>query len=177
MISKVKLKFKFPEIRLNNSNIVKYDQKSYKPHVRVVKVMAYNSQYIKGIDITNYCDSEGDLAWSEPKGKWKIRCFVSICTGQPLKVQSINSVGLMLDHFSAEAQEVKIKYVADKLTSRLGPNLGAASLKYIYNDSYEVSGWIWSLGLPMEFKKRRGYDLLPYLPALFDSSLYSVQIH
>lgn len=79
----------------------------------------------------------------------------------------------MLDHFSGEAQEKNMNYILGKLTSRLGKNLGETALKYIYVDSYEVSGSLWSPAFPAEFKARRGYNPLQLLPALFDSTYLS----
>lgn len=38
-------------------------------------------------------------------------------------------------------------------------------------DSYEAGGQTWSVILPDEFKKRKGYDLLPYLPYIADQTI------
>ena len=40
------------------------------------------------------------------------------------------------------------------------------SLKYLQTDSWEAGGMNWSKNFREEFRKRRGYDLLPFLPIL-----------
>ena len=39
-------------------------------------------------------------------------------------------------------------------------------LKYMHVDSWECGSQNWSDNFAAEFKKRRGYDLMPYLPLL-----------
>jgi hypothetical protein len=39
-------------------------------------------------------------------------------------------------------------------------------LQYMVTDSYEAGAQNWTSNLPAEFRKRRGYDLLPWMPAL-----------
>ena len=39
-------------------------------------------------------------------------------------------------------------------------------LTFIEEDSWEAGSPTWTETFPEEFKKRRGYDLLPYLPVL-----------
>jgi hypothetical protein len=36
----------------------------------------------------------------------------------------------------------------------------------VFSDSLEVIGSDWTPNLPEEFRKRRGYDLIPHLPEL-----------
>jgi hypothetical protein len=76
-----------------------------------------------------------------------------------------NRMGLMLDHFSAAAQEANLAYIFGRLKETLG-SLKNRSLKYIYEDSYEVNSAVWTPLLPEEFQKRTGYSLVPFLPVL-----------
>ncbi|HJZ39540.1 MAG TPA: glycosyl hydrolase, partial [Bacteroidales bacterium] len=96
---------------------------------------------------------------------WKITRYVCMPTGQQLAIPSSASKGLMLDHFSAGAQEANMKYVIGRLKSDLG-DLCNRSLKYLYEDSYEVNSAVWTPDLPEQFEKRRGYSIIPYLPVL-----------
>jgi hypothetical protein len=50
--------------------------------------------------------SSGAITWNVPAGKWRITRYVCAPTGQPLMIPSPLSNGLMLDHFSAAAQEL-----------------------------------------------------------------------
>jgi hypothetical protein len=103
--------------------------------------------------------------WNVPAGKWRIIRYVCAPTGQPLMVPSPQSNGLMLDHFSAAAQEANLAYIFGRLKETLG-SLKNRSLKYIYEDSYEVNSAVWTPLLPEEFQKRTGYSLVPFLPVL-----------
>lgn len=104
-----------------------------------------------------------------PKGKCTIIGYLAATNGQKLMVPSVNSVGLMIDHFSAAAQKANMDYIFGQLTPRLGKNLKEAGLHYLYVDSYELKGAAWSFELPKEFIKRRGYSIVPFLHFLFDS--------
>ncbi len=100
-----------------------------------------------------------------PAGKFRLVRYVCAPTGQPLMVPSENSVGLMLDHFSAEAQEANMNYILRRLKEKF-PNLSEQSLRYLYEDSYEVNTAVWTGKLPEFFRSRKHYDVHSYLPAL-----------
>lgn len=106
-----------------------------------------------------------DAVISIPKGKFRIVRYVCAPTGQPLMVPSPNSNGLMLDHFSSDAQEANMKYIFDRLKTKF-PDLRKQSLKYLYEDSYEVNTAVWTPLLPESFAERKGYSIQNYLPAL-----------
>jgi hypothetical protein len=109
--------------------------------------------------------TEGRLKWEVPAGEWRIIRYVCAPTGQPLAIPSTNSNGLMLDHFSAAAQQANLDYIFKNLLAVTGP-LKNRSLKYLYADSYEVNSAVWTPLLPEEFKKRNQYALTNYLPLL-----------
>ncbi|MEO6636924.1 MAG: glycosyl hydrolase [Ginsengibacter sp.] len=107
----------------------------------------------------------GLINWQVPAGKWRITRYVCAPTGQPLMIPSPLSNGLMLDHFSAAAQEANLAYIFKRLKETLG-SLKNRSLKYLYEDSYEVNSAVWTPLLPEEFLKKTGYSLIPFLPVL-----------
>jgi hypothetical protein len=55
--------------------------------------------------------------------------------------------------------------VVEPLIADAGPFAGT-TLKYLYTDSWEVEVANWTPTLREEFRTRRGYDLLPWLPAI-----------
>lgn len=118
------------------------------------------------VDLTNKMSETGKVAWAAPPGKWKIVRYVCANTGQPLFSHSPNSVGPMIDHFSAKATEDHLLYFIEKLEHQLGP-LKNTSLRYLYTDSYEVRGLLWTPELIKQFKARIGYDITPFLPVLY----------
>jgi hypothetical protein len=107
----------------------------------------------------------GKVKWEVPAGTWRITRYVCAPTGQPLAIPSTNSNGLMLDHFSAAAQQANLDYIFKKLLAVTGP-LKNRSLKYLYGDSYEVNSAVWTPLMPEEFKKRNQYSLTEFLPLL-----------
>jgi hypothetical protein len=117
------------------------------------------------INLQQYGNTSGGIKWNVPAGNWRITRYVCAPTGQPLMIPSPQSNGLMLDHFSAAAQEANLAYIFGRLKETLG-SLKNRSLKYIYEDSYEVNSAVWTPLLPEEFQKRTGYSLVPFLPVL-----------
>ncbi len=136
-----------------------------------VAVLAYekkgNTEIIAQTSIIDLSSkfSEGVLKWDVPKGEWHIVRYVATGTGQPVMRPSPNSNGLMIDHFSAEAQQRHLMFFFEKLEGELG-DLSKSGLDYLYNDSYEANSSNWTRAMPDEFKKKIGYDLVPYLPVL-----------
>jgi len=55
--------------------------------------------------------------------------------------------------------------VVEPLIADAGPFAGKA-LKYLHTDSWEVEVANWTATLREQFEKRRGYDLLPWLPVI-----------
>ena len=88
--------------------------------------------------------------------------FVQSPTGQQVKRPTVGAEGLVLDHMNAEAVQTHLHAVADRLMTAFDPPPTT-----VFSDSLEVYGADWTGDLLPEFKKRRGYDLAPLLPALF----------
>lgn len=84
-------------------------------------------------------------------------------TGQQLKRPGLGGEGYVLDHMSASAVQRHLAMVGEPLLKALGPNKPYA----VFSDSLEVYGADWTDDMPAEFKKRRGYDIVPLLPSLF----------
>ena len=117
------------------------------------------------INLEKQLNSSNVLKWNVPAGKWRITRYVCAPTGQPLMIPSPNSNGLMLDHFSAEAQEANLQYIFKRLHEVVG-NLKNRSLKYLYEDSYEVNTAVWTPSLAAAFERKNGYSLIEFLPVL-----------
>jgi alpha-L-rhamnosidase len=117
------------------------------------------------LDLTAQLRPDGTLDWQVPPGTWRLTRYVCAPTGQPLISHSPNAYGPMIDHFSAEATEAHLLHFINLLQPQIG-DLQKSALKYLYTDSYEVRGEMWTPKLREEFQRRKGYDLLPYLPVL-----------
>jgi hypothetical protein len=126
------------------------------------------------IDLTGKMDDKGLLKWDVPGGNWTILRFVCRGTNQRLIVPSPNSDGLLIDHLSAEATERHMLHMINKL-GKIDP--GHNILKIMSHDSCELDAANdWTEDFPNEFRKRRGYDPLKYLPLLEGWSLADADI-
>ena len=118
------------------------------------------------IDVSGHMDSQGRLDWDAPAGESRIMRFVASNTGQTLECPSPNSNGLIIDHLSREAAVVDMTYILDRI---LSARKSLDALKTFMLDSYEVAEAVdWTDDFVSAFRKRHGYDPVPYLPALFD---------
>jgi hypothetical protein len=101
------------------------------------------------------------VAPSQPAPARELLFFVSELTGQKVKRPALGAEGLVLDHYSRAALEKHLAAVGAPLAAAGGGNMRA-----MFCDSLEVFEADWTPGLLEEFRRRRGYDLTPYLPAL-----------
>ncbi len=73
--------------------------------------------------------------------------------------------GLECDKMNPEAVAFHLDHVIGDMKKHLGRHVGRA-LKFLLLDSYEAGKPTWTPNMREEFKARRGYDPLPYLPIL-----------
>ncbi|WP_323142023.1 glycosyl hydrolase [Massilia phyllosphaerae] len=89
--------------------------------------------------------------------------YVASRTGQQVKRPALGAEGFVLDHLSRKAIDHHLKVVAEPLMKAFGDQPPYA----VFSDSLEVYNTDWTDDFLDEFRKRRGYDLTPYLPAIF----------
>ena len=95
---------------------------------------------------------------NEPRS---VLLFIGSHTRQEVKRPAFGAEGLVHDHYNRAALQVHLKEVGEKLVQA-----GAGSIRAVFCDSLEVFGSDWTPALPEEFRRRRGYELAPHLPAL-----------
>jgi alpha-L-rhamnosidase len=123
------------------------------------------------IDLTAKMNADGALHWDAPEGPWVILRFGHTTTGKTNESQSPTAgVGLECDKFSRAAVEKYWAGYPATLLGLAGKNAGA-SFTRIEIDSYEAGPQDWTPAMFEEFKKYRGYDLRPWLPALAGKTL------
>ena len=126
------------------------------------------------INLSEKMNRDGLLTWDVPPGSWVIARFITSNTGQKLMVPSPNSNGLLIDHLDGNAAETHFRYIIDQIL-KTRPSLDA--LRYMEVDSVEVDNQMdWTDSFVEEFRQRRGYDPIPYLPALKGKSFADPQI-
>ncbi len=123
------------------------------------------------VDVTARVGRDGRLRWAAPAGTWTILRAVCMVTGEKLKVPSPASDGLASDHLNPEATRLHMDNVIARLRAGLGQDLAGSGIENLYLASYEVVGRVWSPVFAGEFKRRRGYDLTRWLPAIFGARI------
>ena len=109
-------------------------------------------------DVSACLDPQTDtLVWKDaPAGAWTI-----LRVGYVPKV--FGWMGCYIDHMSTAAFDAHWARVMDPLLKALAPDERAA-LKGVMCDSWEAGTVSWTEAFAREFKARRGYDILPWLP-------------
>ncbi len=117
------------------------------------------------VDLTSKLKPDGTLDWDAPPGRWTIVRFGYSLTGAKNRPATPAGSGFEADKLSRAHMESYIHGYFDPLQQALGPLFGK-SLRYVMMDSWEAGTNNWTEEMLPEFRRRRGYDPLPYLPAL-----------
>ncbi len=117
------------------------------------------------LDLTDTCDGDGNLHWSIPAGTWTILRFGYTLTGAKVSTSSGDWQGSVLDYMSTPVLEAYWDRNVRPLLSDVEPFMGE-TLRFLHTDSWECGGMNWTPGFQEEFRTRRGYDLIPFLPVV-----------
>jgi hypothetical protein len=118
------------------------------------------------VDLTSKMSADGTLNWTAPGGNWVVMRLGYSITGRKNHPASPEATGLEVDKLDKVAVKKYIDTYLDMYQDATGGKLGAKGLEYMVLDSYEAGHMTWTKTMPEEFKKRRGYDLTPWLPVL-----------
>jgi hypothetical protein len=123
------------------------------------------------VNLSDRLDKAGRLRWQAPAGAWTVLRIVCTNNRERLRLPSPNSDGYMIDHLDARATEAHFGHILKRLREHVG-DLKASALSYLYLPSYEIRGLTeWTPTFADEFRRRRGYDPIPFLPVLFGWTL------
>jgi hypothetical protein len=106
--------------------------------------------------------ASGTIRYKIPEGKFvlyamvKIHGFMEVIQGAP------GATGPVLNHYNKAAVEKYLGNMSETIQQRVGPL--SAHIHSLFTDSLELEGANWCEDMQDEFKKRRGYDLVPVLP-------------
>lgn len=114
------------------------------------------------IDISDKLSADGILNWDVPDGFWKVVRFGYTNSGGKVSTSSGNWKGYVVDYLDSTALKTYWDKVIEPLIDDVGP-LAGKSFKGFETDSWEGGGVNWTLKFPEEFRKRRGYDIRPFL--------------
>lgn len=119
------------------------------------------------IDLTDKVSKDGILNWTAPKGNWTIVRFGYSLIGVTNHPASPEATGLEVDKLDSIAVRAYFENYLDQYKSATAGLMGdKGGLQYMVTDSWEAGAQNWTANLPAEFTKRRGYNLLPWMPVL-----------
>ncbi|MDD4968828.1 MAG: glycosyl hydrolase [Paludibacter sp.] len=108
---------------------------------------------------------DGVLTTKLPKGNWRILRMGHTSTGHTNATGGA-AKGLECDKFSETAVQKQFDNWFGAAFAKTDSALAHRVLKFMHIDSWECGSQNWSKSFASEFKVRRGYDLMPYLPLL-----------
>lgn len=156
---------KFNPVYLNAFQSAPLDQ--YAPSAAIVPKE-------KVIELTSNMEADGKLSWNAPGGKWKIFRYGHTWNGAVNTPAAIGGEGPECDKLSKEGIR---RFFRDGLMKRLLDLTPEARKTFttFHIDSWEINGQNWTKNMREEFRKRRGYDLVQYLPAFNDKVIGDLQ--
>lgn len=116
----------------------------------------------KVTDLTRHLRPDGTLGWRPPPGHWTILRFGYALTGQQNGPAPAEATGLEVDKLDADA----VRGYARTYLDTYGQAVGAARLAALLSDSIEAGPQNWTPAMIEAFRQARGYDPVPWLPAL-----------
>ena len=130
-------------------------------------------QRSKAVDVSEFVDSQGQLKWDVPAGRWKTLRIGCTLTGRPTSIPGSGPGGLEINPMSAEAMDRHFAEMGAKLIADAGP-LAGKTLQYLHIDSWEIGQPTWTLQMCKDFRRLRDYDLRPWLPAVLGMNVDNV---
>ena len=117
------------------------------------------------VNLTTRMSRDGRLQWDVPAGTWLIERIGYVPTGARNRPATGPGSGLEADKLSAAHMEAYFHGYLDPIAAKLGSLFGG-SVRYLVMDSWEAGMQNWTDEMIGEFRRRRGYDPTPYLPAM-----------
>ncbi|NEW81602.1 MAG: glycoside hydrolase [Mariniphaga sp.] len=118
------------------------------------------------VDLTSNMQPDGTLTWTPPAGRWVVIRLGYSLTGKENHPASPEATGLEVDKLSADHCKAYFTEYLRQYKDATGGLMGKKGLKYIITDSWEAGTLNWTDKMMTDFKTRRGYDILPWLPVL-----------
>jgi len=117
------------------------------------------------IDLTDKMRADGSIEWDAPPGKWTILRIGHTWTGQKTLPATPEGQGPECDKLDKRGIRTHFDHVMKRMVQLAGPAAGK-TFHTFFVDSWEAGGQNWTENMPAEFKRRRGYDIIPFLPVL-----------
>ncbi len=126
------------------------------------------------IELTHRMDAEGDLRWDAPPGDWTVVRLGHASNLKMTRPSPAAVVGLECDRLDPRGIDAHFEKRLRPILDAAGARAGR-TLRYVHIDSWEALGQNWTVGFAGEFRKRRGYDIRPWLPVLIGHCVKSAE--
>jgi hypothetical protein len=132
----------------------------------------------KIIDLSDRLRNDGSLQWKIPEGKWTIMRFGKRNNGAITRPAPAPGLGFEADKFDTASFDAHYNAYVGKLISKVQPkkSKNGGGWTMIHIDSWEMGSQNWSPHFREEFKQRRGYDPLLFLPVYTGSVVNSLEV-
>jgi len=118
------------------------------------------------VDLTSKMQPDGKIEWTPPAGSWIVLRLGYSLTGKKNHPASPEGTGLEVDKLSARHVKAYFENYLGQYKDATNGLMGKKGLQYMITDSYEAGALNWTDNMPADFKTRRGYDMIPWLPVL-----------
>jgi hypothetical protein len=119
------------------------------------------------VDLTSKMQPDGTLDWTPPAGDWVVLRFGYSLLGITNHPATAEATGLEVDKLDHTFVKSYMEKYLDSYKQTVGPDfIGKRGIRYVINDSWEAGSQNWTDHMIEQFKKRRGYDPVPWMPVL-----------
>ena len=117
------------------------------------------------LDLSDRLGANGALRWTPPSGTWTVLRFGHTATGSTNYTGGAGE-GLEADRFNADAIKLQFDKWFGETARRVGQDLFSRVVTTLHSDSWEAGSQNWGATFRTDFEQRRGYDPVPFLPAM-----------
>ena len=128
----------------------------------------------QAVDVSRFVNQEGELTWKVPSGSWRILRIGYTLLDRLTHNPGSGPAGREVDPMSHAAMDAHFAETAAKLISDAG-KLAGNTFQYLEIDSWEFPQPTWTPLMRQEFKARRGYDPLLWLPAVLGQTVDGIE--
>jgi len=128
------------------------------------------------VDLTSKMQADGTLTWAPPPGRWTVVRLGYSLLGITNHPATAEATGLEVDKLNRVYVQHYLDNYLDSYKKAVGPEwMGRRGIQYVVTDSWEAGAQNWTDNMLTEFRKRRGYEPLPWLPVLTGHIVESAQ--
>ncbi|MCX6873280.1 MAG: glycosyl hydrolase [Verrucomicrobia bacterium] len=120
------------------------------------------------VDLSSHLQADGRLDWKFPAGRWTVLRFGWTPIAAPARM---GSGGYEVDVLNTKGADLMMDNAAKRMRELSVQNAGGTPIIF-HTDSWEIGADnkgqqpTWTDDFRQQFQKRRGYDLIAYLPAM-----------